>query len=119
TEFVINELCLISKKLNIKDSIVRLEIILSGEELENVDRVKVHSYLLNNLEVHHICGFSETRSLGNIEINPEDVFDNTMGIVDSINKWADTRDYFENEQEREEFKAQAHEVRLAYEEKYS
>src|SRR5690606_33436597 len=45
TEFVINELCLISKKLNIKDSIVRLEIILSGEELENVDRVKVHSYL--------------------------------------------------------------------------
>jgi len=61
TEFVINELCLLSKKLPFKDSIARIEIQLNGEELENVDREKVESYLKNNLEVYHICGFTETK----------------------------------------------------------
>src|SRR5690606_6157591 len=118
TEFVINELCLLSKKLDLKSNLVRLDIQLTGAELENVDRDKVHSYLLNNLNVHHICGFSEVRTLSSIEINPEDLFDNTMEIGDTINKWAETRAHFENDQEREEFKAAAHEVRLAYEDKY-
>lgn len=118
TEFVINELCLLSKKLDLKSSIVRLDIQLGGSELENVDRDKVYSYLLTNLGVHHICNFTETRAVSSIEISPEDSFDNTMEIGDTINKWAETRDHFEDDQEREEFKAAAHEVRLAWEEKY-
>lgn len=118
TEFVINELCLLSKKLKFKDSIVRIDIQLNSAELENVDRDKVDSYLKNNLEVFHICGFSESRSISVIQINPEDVFDNTMEIGQSINKWADTRDVFENESEREEFKAAAHEIREEYESKH-
>lgn len=119
TEFVINELCLMSKRLDFKDSITRLEIQLNGTELENVDRDKVESYLKNNLEVHHICGFTEMRCVSVIQIDPEDVFDNTMEIDQSINKWADTRkNIFENESEREEFKRAAHEIRLEYEDKY-
>src|SRR5690606_21135955 len=100
TEYVINELCLLSKKLDWKSSLVQLDIQLTGAELENVDRDKVYSYLLNNLGAHHICGFSEMRTLSSIEINPEDLFDNTMEIGDTINKWAETRAHFEDEQER-------------------
>jgi exonuclease SbcD len=118
TEFVINELCLLNKKTTIKDSIVKLEIRLNGQELENVDREKIDSYLKNNLEVHHICNFSESRTISIIQIDPEDQFDNTMQIGDTINKWAETRDHFENDQERDEFKAAAHDIRKIYEEKY-
>jgi DNA repair exonuclease SbcCD nuclease subunit len=118
TEFVINELCLLSKKLKFKDSITRLDIQLNGAELENVDREKVELYLKNNLEVQHICGFSETRSVSAIQIDPEDAFDNTMEISHSINKWADTRQIFEDDNEREEFKMAAHEIRSEYEEKH-
>jgi DNA repair exonuclease SbcCD nuclease subunit len=119
TEFVINELCLMSKRLDFKGSITRLEIQLNGAELENVDRDKVESYLKNNLEVHHICGFTEMRCISAIQIDPEDVFDNTMEIDQSINKWADTRkNIFDNDSEREEFKKAAHEIRLEYEDKY-
>ena len=119
TEFVINELCLLSKKLPFKDSIMRLEVQLNGAELENVDRDKVESYLKNNLEVYHICGFSETRLVSVVQIDPEDEFDNTMEISQSINKWADTRKgVFDTDDEREVFKTFAHEVRLEYEDKY-
>lgn len=117
TEFVINELCLLSKKLNFKKSIVRIEIQLNGPELENVDRSKVESYLFDKLEIYHICGFSETRSISAIQIDPDDVFENTMEISHSINKWADTRQLFDNDAEREAFKAAAHEVREEYEAK--
>lgn len=118
TEFVITELCLMSKKLLFKDSIVRIEIHLNGGELDNVDRDKIELYLKENLEVHHICGFSETRSISSIQIDPEDAFDNTMEIAQTINKWAETRGFFDDEEEREFFKSAAHEVRKEYEEKY-
>lgn len=118
TEFVINELCLLSKKFEFKGSITRIDIQLSCAELENVDREKIESYLKNNLEVFHICGFTETRSVSVIQIAPEDVFDNTMEISQSINKWADTRQLFDDDSEREEFKLYAHEIRAEYEEKH-
>lgn len=117
TEFTINELCLISKTIPFDGSIVRLEIRL-GPDSENVDREKVCSYILNNLEAYHICDFSETRALSSIEINPDDSFDNTMEISQTINKWAETRDHFEDEQERELFKISAGLVYKKYEEKY-
>lgn len=118
TEFCINELCLLDKKASIKDAIVRLEIQLNGPELDNVDREKVESYLKNNLEVHHICNFSESRTIVTLQMDVENTFDNTMQIGYTINKWAETRDHFENDQERAEFKAAAHEIYKAYEEKY-
>jgi DNA repair exonuclease SbcCD nuclease subunit len=118
TEFVINELCLLSKRLEFKGAIVRVDVQLNGAELENVDQEKVKSYILNNLEAYHICGFSEIRAVSVIQIDPEDVFDNTMEISQSINKWADTRDVFEDDVEREEFKTFAHEIRMEYEGKH-
>jgi exonuclease SbcD len=118
TEYVINELCLLSKKLAFSGSIVRLDITLNGPDLENVDRDKVESYLRNNLEIHHLCGFSESRSISSIQINPEDTFDNSMKVDETINKWAETRDHFEDDQERDEFKTAAKEVWSQYKEKY-
>ena len=118
TEFVINELCLLSKKLIFKNSIVKLEIQLNDADIVNVDREKVESYLYNNLEVYYICGFSETRSNYSILIDPEDEFDNTMEISYSINKYADTRKNLADEVERELFRAFAHEVRVEYEDKH-
>ncbi len=118
TEFVVNELCFLSKKIDFKEAIVRVDIQLNGPDLESVDREKVENYLRDHLEVHHICGFSETRSISTIQIAPEDAFDNTMEIAQTINKWADTRDHFEDDWEREAFKSAAHEVRQQYEDKY-
>lgn len=119
TEFVINELCLISKNLKFKDAIVKLEIQLNGTDLENVQRDKVELYLYNNLEIHNLSNFSESRTISNIQINPEDVFDNTMEITQSINKWVDTRDIFDNETDKNKFRSYAHEIRVEYEEKYN
>lgn len=118
TEYVINELCLISKKISFNESIVRLDITLNGPDLENVDRDKIESYLKNNLEIHHLCGFSESRSISMIQINPDDTFDNSMQVEETINKWAETRDHFVNDQERDEFKTAAREVLDQYKEKY-
>ena len=117
TEFVINELCVLSKKLEFKNSIVRLDIHLNSPNLENVDREKIESYLINNLEVFHICGFLEMRTISDIEIDPNDVFDNTMELTQTINRWADTRE-FDSDEERELFRTYAHEIRQEYEEKY-
>jgi exonuclease SbcD len=118
TEYVINELCLISKRIDFKNSIVRLDIQLNGSELDNVDRDKIESYLRNNLEIHHLCGFSEARTISTIQIDPEDAFDNSMKVDDTINKWAETRDHFEDDQERDEFKTAAKEIWNKYKEKY-
>jgi DNA repair exonuclease SbcCD nuclease subunit len=118
TEYVINELCLISKKIDFKNSIVRLEIQLNGSELNNVDRKKIELYLRNNLEIHHLCGFSESRNISAIQINPEDSFDNSMKMEDTINKWAETRDHFNDDQERDEFKTAAKEIWNKYKDKY-
>lgn len=117
TEFVINELCLLSKKYEFKGAIVKLEVKLIGNELENVQRDKIESYLFDRLEIFHLTDFSESRVLSTIQINPEDVFDNTMEIAQTINKWAETRQSFDNDQERELFRAAAHEIRAEYEEK--
>ena len=117
TEFVINELCLLSKTLAFEKAIVRLDVQLNGAELESVQRDKIESYLIDNLGVFHVCGFSETRVMSSIEINPEDSFDNTMDIDFTINKWADTRDFFDTEDDKLLFKKFAHEVREEYEEK--
>jgi DNA repair exonuclease SbcCD nuclease subunit len=118
TEFVINELCFLSKKLPFKGSITRIDIQLNSPDLESVNREKVEAYLKDKLEVQHICGFSESRTISTIQIDPEDSFDNTMEVAQTINKWAETREHFENNQERDEFKAAAHEIRQAYEDKY-
>jgi exonuclease SbcD len=118
TEFVINELCLLSKKVPFKESIVKVQIQLNGPDLESVDKEKVESYLKDHLEIHHMCSYSESRTISAIQIDPEDAFDNTMEIAQTINKWAETRDHFEDEQERDEFKTAAHEIRQAWEDKY-
>jgi predicted DNA-binding protein YlxM (UPF0122 family) len=83
-----------------------------------VDRDKVKSYITNNLEGHYICDFSETRVVEAIQIAPEDVFDNTMEVNQTINKWADKQE-FEDEQEKADFLLAADEVRLEFEEKAS
>jgi DNA repair exonuclease SbcCD nuclease subunit len=115
TEFVINELCLLSKKLQFKNAIVKLDIKLNGSDLGNVDRNKIETYLYNNLGIFHICGFSESRTVSIIQINPEDCFDNSMSINDSINKWANTK--FTDKNQKEEFKKFAYEIIKEYEEK--
>lgn len=117
TEFVINNLCLENKKKSLNNSIIRLEIILGGIDQENIDREKIEDYLYNHIGIHHICNISESRALFEIEINPEDSFDSAMEIGHSINKWAETREFFESDDEREKFKKIAHECLIDFESK--
>jgi exonuclease SbcD len=119
TEFVNNFICLYNKKNPLKEAIVRLEITLAGPEVENVNREKVEAYLYNNLDIHYVCNISESRAISPIQISADDSFDNTMEVSFAINKWAETRsEIFESDEERELFKALAHECRMEYEQKY-
>jgi DNA repair exonuclease SbcCD nuclease subunit len=117
TEFVINELCLLSKKANYNNAIVKLEITLNGPDVEYVNRPKIESYLFDNLGVFNVSDFLESRQNNTIQISEEDMFDNTMDLETTINKWAETRDFFENDEEREEFKKIAFEITEKYKEK--
>ena len=118
TEFVINELCLLSKKINFKRAIIRLNIELTTAELENVNRDKIKSYILENLEGHYVCDFSESRVVSVINIAPEDMFDNTMEVKHTISKWAEKQE-FESEEDKAAFLVAADEIRAEFEEKSS
>lgn len=114
TEYLINQLCLLDKKEPFKNSIAKIEAILAAD-VSDLDRDKVISYLCDNLETYHICSFLESRMISVVNLDPELVFDTTMNIASSIDKFADTRTDFSCDEEKEEFKKTAHECRAEYE----
>jgi DNA repair exonuclease SbcCD nuclease subunit len=117
TDFVNNAICLYNKKNPIADAIVKLEITLAGEDIENVDRDKVTAYVCDKLGAQHICSFSETRNLSVVNIDKDKVLDKEMGIPETIAKFADVRDDFEDKEEKLAFKVLALDCNREYEER--
>jgi DNA repair exonuclease SbcCD nuclease subunit len=118
TEFVINSICLMSKQEIFDSAIVRLEIQLNGSDVENVQREKIEQYLYEHLKIYHISDFTETRLISAIQLDPDEMFDNTISVSQAINKWADSKkELFDSDEQKEKFKALANSIRQQYEEK--
>lgn len=117
TDFVNNAVCLYDKKLPVKDAIVSLDITLGGETVPNVDREKVQAYVCDKLKASHICTFSETRNLSVVALDEEQMIDKSMTVPMTIEKFADSRDDFDDEEQKLAFKELALDCNREYEEK--
>lgn len=100
TEFVINSLCVFDKEKPLKNAIIKLEIVLNGEGLENVNRQKVETFVYDKLEGYHISSLSEIRLTAPLKIKDEDLYDQTMSVQSTIDKWSNKLE----EDDRVEFK---------------
>jgi exonuclease SbcD len=119
TEFVINHLCLIDSREKLINSMLRVEIILNGLEIDNIQRDKVEGYLYNNIGVFHVVAITESRKANQESISSEESFDNSLDISKTIHKWADLKGEFESEEEKLKFKALAFECLEDYKSKYN
>lgn len=105
TEFITNSAFFANKEKSFKDAIVRINVILEGQEPENADRNKVRSFIYNKLEAFHICNFSEARNiLAATSAQDVKLFDNTMDASTVIRTYAES-DYLhiDSEEERSAF----------------
>lgn len=108
TDFVINSLHAIDKEEGLADSIMRLEITLENPEGEHSDREKVMKFAKENLGVHHVTKFSETRAVVLVSVQEsetEQLTDN-MNIPATIDAFFKASD-FKKEEDREEAAALA------------
>ena len=98
TDYVINELCVYGKQKPLENSILRLHVSMASSA-EDLDRTKLQNYIYNKLEVHHICGLTESRAVSEIDFDPEKMFDNQINPHEAVDKWLATRDDFEDDQQ--------------------
>jgi len=98
TDYVINELCVYGKKKPLAEAILRLHVSMASSA-EDLDRAKLQSYIYNKLEVHHVCGLTESRAVSEIEFDPEKMFDNQINPHEAVDKWLATRDEFDDDQQ--------------------
>lgn len=102
TDFAVNHLHSLSKTIDFKGSIIRLNIKLEGSATLNVDREKVSNFLYNQLEVHNIANFFENRSVQVTSKETETYFDNQMSVPSAVDSFSKTIQ-FEEELDREEY----------------
>lgn len=114
TKFVTEAITLYNKTKSIKESIVRVDIVLNGE-VANVDREKIYSLIYDTFGAHYICGFFETRNISVIDLSQEQVIDESMSATVTIEKFADAKTDFDDESERMRFKEIALECNRQYE----
>jgi DNA repair exonuclease SbcCD nuclease subunit len=117
TDFTNNAICLYDKKLPVKDAIVALDITLGGETVPNVDREKIQAYVCDKLKASHICAFSETRNLSVVALDEDQMIDKSMTIPMTIEKFAESRDDFDDDEQKAAFKELALDCNREYEEK--
>lgn len=96
TDFIINHLFALNKTTSLKDSIIRLNITIQGQESPNADRDKVIKFVYNKLEAHYICNFSESRNISVMSSTAQVLFDSNISIPTAIHTYADTIDLKEN-----------------------
>jgi len=117
TDYVIKGIDNYNKKLPVKSGIVKLALKLA-EDAEDSDRSAIEAHLYDDLEVHHICNFQESRAIGSIVIDEENKFDSTDTITSSIGKFMEFNSKnFDSDEQRERVHALANKCYQEYEEK--
>jgi exonuclease SbcD len=116
TNYIIQAIDLYNKDMPVCSGIVKLTIKLA-EDAEDSDRAAIERHLYDDLKVHHICNFQESRTVASIAIDEDNKFDSTDTIPSSIGKFIDYKDDFDSDEQRERVKALANECYQVYEEK--
>jgi len=96
TDYVIDEL---SKVNNLKKAIVKLEVILSSQDLLPIDRQKIEKCLYDK-EAFYISKIIETKKAASIKQKIDSIKDNTIDTEYAIKLYAES---FIDEKDRSEF----------------
>lgn len=104
TSYIISEIDKKHKEESLLDSILKIEVELEGQESENAERSKIKNYLYNELGVHHIAHFSESRNISVVPIEKQNLFDSNMSVPATVRAYADS-DYLQvkTDAERSQF----------------
>lgn len=98
-DYVINYLYNLNKSNPLKDSIIKLDIVLHPS-LKNLDRQRVNGYIYNELGVHYICYFSESRMIDKVFIKNDSGINNSMSPEVAIDLyWDNVTDLTDSERE--------------------
>jgi exonuclease SbcD len=99
TKFVIDR---INKNKDLDSSILRLDIKLPNEEMDNVNRKLIEETLIEK-GVYHICNFSESRKVTVVPIDSSNIIDNTIGLKEAIKLYAEQCDDFLSDKDKERY----------------
>jgi exonuclease SbcD len=108
TEFVITEINSNNEYYPYKNAIVRLDVILNGEDAIPLrkDDIEKHIY---DLGAYYICGFSESKNISVVPLEKRDLIDNTVKVESAIKLWSNIQK-FADEAEQNEFVALASDI---------
>lgn len=101
TDFVIEKIDVIHNQKSLEKAIVRIEIKLMDENMENVDREKVEKHIYG-LKAFYICNFSESRNVVVVPLSQQSLVDNTISHKEAIKLYAEKED-FSSEQDKERY----------------
>ncbi len=77
----------------------------------------MQEYLCGKLKASHICTFSETRNLSVVALDEDQMLDKSMTVPMTIEKFADSRDDFDDDEQKQAFKELALDCNREYEER--
>lgn len=109
TDYVLEFLENFNKEKLLKDAIIRLEVKLPTREAQNTDREKIINYIYNDLSVHNISNYSETRMVNVVSFPQNSGVHNEMNLNTAVKLWADNFK-FENDEIKNEFISEINEV---------
>ncbi len=90
TQYLIDFILQESNKKSFKDAIVRLEIKLANRNSDQVNRNVVEQFLYDQIGIHYISNFSETKSTAVINVTDDgNVVNNTMDINTAVKIYAE------------------------------
>lgn len=107
TSYVVEQINAFEKISSFKNAIVRIEIKLPNLEISGVERPVIEE-LMNNLGVHYVCNFSESRNLSVVALQKKEM-DNTIQPKSAVKLYADLIP-FESEEDKSEYIKLANEV---------
>lgn len=105
TKSVINQIKAYNENYPLNNSLLRLEITLTGADTPNINKKEIEEFIYS-LGTFYISYFSETRNIEVVPIEKKDLVDNTVDAKSAIKLYANILT-FEDENEQNEFVALA------------
>lgn len=83
TDYLINEIFMMDEDYPFKDSIVKIEAKILDPESSSIDRDKVLA-VLNELNISHVCSFSESKNITVVPANKMHIQDNAIKPKEAV-----------------------------------
>lgn len=101
TEYVKKEIKALSSKNLLQKAIVRIEIKLPDEEMENVDRKVISKQIYDN-GAFYICNFSESRSKSIVPISKQEEIEGIFDPKEFVKLFAE-KENFKTDKQKEQY----------------